>query len=229
MADLNPNPSSSSAPQGDGFPLESDDISTLLQTLLQSSAMPSSSSAPLHASQHHQQQQQSALAAAEEFRRQFGGSAAFSDSSSGLDFPFRGDCYAPGENERSRSAFSGAIGEGISEFDCETEKDQDLSDGQRNTGPSRGSTKRTRGAEFHNLSEKRRRQRINEKMKALQKLIPNSNKTDKASMLDEAIEYLKQLQLQVQVICVLQFNNFCNLESHISSLYAISVRSVNCS
>ncbi|XP_062003485.1 uncharacterized protein LOC133721001 isoform X3 [Rosa rugosa] len=29
-------------------------------------------------------------------------------------------------------------------------------------------------------------------------LIPNSNKTDKASMLDEAVEYLKQLQLQVQ-------------------------------
>ncbi|XP_062016238.1 transcription factor LRL1-like isoform X1 [Rosa rugosa] len=29
--------------------------------------------------------------------------------------------------------------------------------------------------------------------------IPNSNKTDKASMLDEAIEYLKQLQLQVQL------------------------------
>ncbi|KAK4346481.1 hypothetical protein RND71_032820 [Anisodus tanguticus] len=46
----------------------------------------------------------------------------------------------------------------------------------------------------------RRRSRINEKMKALQKLIPNSNKTDKASMLDEAIEYLKQLQLQVQML-----------------------------
>ncbi|KAK1403103.1 hypothetical protein POM88_002708 [Heracleum sosnowskyi] len=43
----------------------------------------------------------------------------------------------------------------------------------------------------------RRRSRINEKLKALQNLIPNSNKTDKASMLDEAIEYLKQLQLQV--------------------------------
>ncbi|KAF6143968.1 hypothetical protein GIB67_017576 [Kingdonia uniflora] len=37
-------------------------------------------------------------------------------------------------------------------------------------------------------------------MKALQNLIPNSNKTDKASMLDEAIEYLKQLQLQVQML-----------------------------
>ncbi|KAJ9540839.1 hypothetical protein OSB04_027345 [Centaurea solstitialis] len=59
--------------------------------------------------------------------------------------------------------------------------------------PSRNPSKRTRAAE-------RRRSRINEKMKALQKLIPNSNKTDKASMLDEAIEYLKQLQLRVQML-----------------------------
>lgn len=67
--------------------------------------------------------------------------------------------------------------------------------------PARGSgSKRSRAAEVHNLSEKRRRSRINEKMKALQNLIPNSNKTDKASMLDEAIEYLKQLQLQVQML-----------------------------
>ncbi|XP_044510505.1 transcription factor SPATULA-like isoform X2 [Mangifera indica] len=62
------------------------------------------------------------------------------------------------------------------------------------------SSKRSRAAEVHNMSEKRRRSRINEKMKALQNLIPNSNKTDKASMLDEAIEYLKQLQLQVQML-----------------------------
>ncbi|KAH6784322.1 basic helix-loop-helix DNA-binding superfamily protein [Perilla frutescens var. hirtella] len=66
--------------------------------------------------------------------------------------------------------------------------------------PPRCSSKRARAAEVHNLSEKRRRSRINEKMKALQNLIPNSNKTDKASMLDEAIEYLKQLQLQVQML-----------------------------
>ncbi|KAJ7958175.1 Transcription factor SPATULA [Quillaja saponaria] len=64
----------------------------------------------------------------------------------------------------------------------------------------RTSSKRTRAVEVHNLSEKRRRSRINEKLKALQNLIPNSNKTDKASMLDEAIEYLKQLQLQVQML-----------------------------
>ncbi|XP_009794497.1 transcription factor PIF1 [Nicotiana tabacum] len=62
------------------------------------------------------------------------------------------------------------------------------------------STKRSRAAEVHNLSERRRRDRINEKMRALQELIPRCNKTDKASMLDEAIEYLKSLQLQVQMM-----------------------------
>ncbi|XP_010904657.1 transcription factor PIF4 isoform X4 [Elaeis guineensis] len=78
--------------------------------------------------------------------------------------------------------------------------------------------RRSRSAEVHNLSERRRRDRINEKMKALQELIPHCNKllysrnighrhdvikfviTDKASMLDEAIEYLKSLQLQVQIM-----------------------------
>ncbi|KAH1227542.1 Transcription factor PIF1 [Glycine max] len=62
------------------------------------------------------------------------------------------------------------------------------------------STKRSHAAEVHNLSERRRRDRINEKMKALQELIPRCNKSDKASMLDEAIEYLKSLQLQVQMM-----------------------------
>ncbi|KAK8689308.1 hypothetical protein V6N13_088030 [Hibiscus sabdariffa] len=37
-------------------------------------------------------------------------------------------------------------------------------------------------------------------MRALQELIPNCNKVDKASMLDEAIEYLKTLRLQVQIM-----------------------------
>ncbi|MQM09102.1 hypothetical protein Taro_041966 [Colocasia esculenta] len=62
------------------------------------------------------------------------------------------------------------------------------------------SARRTRAAEVHNLAERRRRDRINEKMKALQELIPHCNKSDKASMLDEAIEYLKSLQLQLQMM-----------------------------
>lgn len=62
------------------------------------------------------------------------------------------------------------------------------------------SARRSRATEVHNLSERRRRDKINEKMRALQELIPHCNKSDKASMLDEAIQYLKSLQLQVQLM-----------------------------
>ncbi|CAF1944582.1 transcription factor PIF1 isoform X1 [Brassica napus] len=67
-------------------------------------------------------------------------------------------------------------------------------------GRGSSSTKRSRAAEVHNLSERKRRDRINERMKALQELIPCCNKSDKASMLDEAIEYMKSLQLQIQMM-----------------------------
>uniref|UniRef100_A0A251SD97 Putative myc-type, basic helix-loop-helix (BHLH) domain-containing protein n=1 Tax=Helianthus annuus TaxID=4232 RepID=A0A251SD97_HELAN len=45
-------------------------------------------------------------------------------------------------------------------------------------------------------------------LKALQTLVPNSNKIDKASMLDETIEYLKQLQLKVQCMQLQAQNRF---------------------
>ncbi|KAK3160633.1 hypothetical protein QOZ80_1BG0062210 [Eleusine coracana subsp. coracana] len=88
-----------------------------------------------------------------------------------------------------------------SQAECSASQDDDLEDesGGLRRSSSRG-TKRSRTAEVHNLSERRRRDRINEKMRALQELIPNCNKIDKASMLDEAIEYLKTLQLQVQMM-----------------------------
>ncbi|KAJ4966699.1 hypothetical protein NE237_018548 [Protea cynaroides] len=88
----------------------------------------------------------------------------------------------------------------LDDYDCESEDGLEAPEAPSKSAPPRSSSKRSRAAEVHNLSEKRRRSRINEKMKALQNLIPNSNKTDKASMLDEAIEYLKQLQLQVQML-----------------------------
>lgn len=63
------------------------------------------------------------------------------------------------------------------------------------------SASRSRSVEVHNLSERRRRDRINEKMKELRDLIPHhTNKTDKASMLGEAINYLKWLHHQIQIM-----------------------------
>ncbi|KAK1310765.1 Transcription factor UNE12 [Acorus calamus] len=37
-------------------------------------------------------------------------------------------------------------------------------------------------------------------MKALQELVPSSNKTDRAAMLDEIVDYVKFLRLQVKVL-----------------------------
>jgi len=78
--------------------------------------------------------------------------------------------------------------------------------------------RRSRAAEVHNLSERRRRDRINEKMRALQELIPHCNKTDKASMLDEAIEYLKSLQLQLQMMGVHQYMQRMVASPHVASM-----------
>ncbi|XP_044501805.1 transcription factor PIF4-like isoform X2 [Mangifera indica] len=86
------------------------------------------------------------------------------------------------------------------ESDCQSDAAELDSAGGNKSSQRSGSCRRSRSAEVHNLSERRRRDRINEKMRALQELIPHCNKTDKASMLDEAIEYLKSLQLQLQVM-----------------------------
>eukprot|EP00249_Psilotum_nudum_P023112 c28753_g2_i4 orf=43-1962(-) len=70
------------------------------------------------------------------------------------------------------------------------------------TGTPRPRVRARRGqaTDPHSIAERLRRERIAERMKSLQELVPNSNKTDKASMLDEIVEYVKFLQLQVKVL-----------------------------
>ncbi|KAJ8767948.1 hypothetical protein K2173_020888 [Erythroxylum novogranatense] len=60
--------------------------------------------------------------------------------------------------------------------------------------------RRGQATDPHSIAERLRRERIAERMKALQELVPNANKTDKASMLDEIVDYVKFLQLQVKVL-----------------------------
>ncbi|CDY31989.1 BnaA07g00060D [Brassica napus] len=90
--------------------------------------------------------------------------------------------------------------EAIDETECRNEVSPLARLVEAKQGRGSSSTKRSRAAEVHNLSERKRRDRINERMKALQELIPRCNKSDKASMLDEAIEYMKSLQLQIQMM-----------------------------
>uniref|UniRef100_A0A0E0A673 BHLH domain-containing protein n=1 Tax=Oryza glumipatula TaxID=40148 RepID=A0A0E0A673_9ORYZ len=60
--------------------------------------------------------------------------------------------------------------------------------------------RRGQATDPHSIAERLRREKISERMKNLQDLVPNSNKADKASMLDEIIDYVKFLQLQVKVL-----------------------------
>jgi hypothetical protein len=44
-----------------------------------------------------------------------------------------------------------------------------------------------------------RRERIGERLRALQELVPNGSKVDMVTMLDKAITYVKFMQLQLTV------------------------------
>lgn len=73
-------------------------------------------------------------------------------------------------------------------------------------GPStsnrNGSHRSQRGAatDPQSVYARNRRERINERLKVLQKLVPNGAKVDISTMLEEAISYVKFLQLQVKFL-----------------------------
>ncbi|XP_039156433.1 transcription factor UNE12 isoform X3 [Eucalyptus grandis] len=64
----------------------------------------------------------------------------------------------------------------------------------------RARARRGQATDPHSIAERLRRERINERMKALQELVPSCNKTDRAAMLDEIVDYVKFLRLQVKVL-----------------------------
>ncbi|CAN6827114.1 unnamed protein product [Brassica oleracea var. botrytis] len=57
--------------------------------------------------------------------------------------------------------------------------------------------RRGQATDPHSIAERLWRERIAERMKSLQEFVPNGNKIDKASMLDEIIDYVKFLQFLV--------------------------------
>ncbi|PSS30624.1 Transcription factor bHLH086 like [Actinidia chinensis var. chinensis] len=55
------------------------------------------------------------------------------------------------------------------------------------------------------IAAKNRRERISERLKTLQELVPNGSKVDLVTMLEKAIGYVKFLQLQVKVLATDEF------------------------
>ncbi|KAJ0962811.1 hypothetical protein J5N97_027933 [Dioscorea zingiberensis] len=66
-------------------------------------------------------------------------------------------------------------------------------------------TTTTSSKDPQSIAAKNRRERISERLKVLQDLVPNGNKVDLVTMLDKAISYVKFLQLQVKVLATDEF------------------------
>ncbi|CAL9082129.1 unnamed protein product [Musa textilis] len=75
----------------------------------------------------------------------------------------------------------------------------------------RGTTRRTKdkstspSKDPQSIAAKTRRERISERLKILQDLVPNGTKVDLVTMLEKAIGYVKFLQLQVKVLATDEF------------------------
>ncbi|XP_028780603.1 transcription factor bHLH84-like [Neltuma alba] len=55
-------------------------------------------------------------------------------------------------------------------------------------------------ADPQSVYARRRRERINERLRILQNLVPNGTKVDISTMLEEAVQYVKFLQLQIKLL-----------------------------
>ncbi|CAK9134089.1 unnamed protein product [Ilex paraguariensis] len=81
--------------------------------------------------------------------------------------------------------------------------------------------RRGQATDSHSLAERVRREKISERMKYLQNLVPGCNKiTGKAGMLDEIINYVQSLQRQVEFLSMKLAAVNPRLEFNINNLFA---------
>ncbi|KAF8107903.1 hypothetical protein N665_0116s0108 [Sinapis alba] len=66
----------------------------------------------------------------------------------------------------------------------------------------KGKTRATKGqaTDPQSLYARKRREKINERLRTLQNLVPNGTKVDISTMLEEAVNYVKFLQLQIKLL-----------------------------
>ncbi|CAA2961280.1 transcription factor bHLH85-like [Olea europaea subsp. europaea] len=104
-----------------------------------------------------------------------------------------------GENGRSTSSCS-------PEDDCNGSQELNGVENSESKGSatvnSNSKARASRGSatDPQSLYARRRRERINERLRILQNLVPNGTKVDISTMLEEAVHYVKFLQLQIKLL-----------------------------
>ncbi|KAM0861196.1 hypothetical protein ACQ4PT_046055 [Festuca glaucescens] len=129
-------------------------------------------------------------------------------------FEQAGQSGGSGSKKRKRSDEDQAKTTSASADSAETERGKDAN-GEETGEPQKEGYVHVRArsgqaTNRHNVAEKLRREKISERMKLLQDLVPGCNKvTGKAVMLDEIINYVQSLQRQVEVRKLISLSRLC--------------------
>ncbi|KAK7410995.1 hypothetical protein VNO78_02294 [Psophocarpus tetragonolobus] len=117
---------------------------------------------------------------------------------SSLSNPQSKDTAAEGRSKKQRKNNGGVKEEDKAK---EEKKDQRKCPEEPPTGYIHVRARRGQATDSHSLAERVRREKISERMKVLQRLVPGCDKvTGKALMLDEIINYVQSLQNQVEFL-----------------------------
>ncbi|KAM1031085.1 hypothetical protein ACFX2C_034924 [Malus domestica] len=121
------------------------------------------------------------------------------------------DCTTAGLNRQSSSCCSGEDQSNVASHSHENS--QELSGGVSVTSTSSlsptvaslnlsGKSRARRGSatDPQSLYARKRREKMNERLRVLQGLVPNGTKVDISTMLEEAVHYVKFLQLQIKLL-----------------------------
>ncbi|KAL2505758.1 BHLH domain-containing protein [Abeliophyllum distichum] len=105
-------------------------------------------------------------------------------------------------NEELEETNSG--GSGRSSSNCSSEDacngSQELNGGENSESKGKARASRGSATDPQSLYARRRREKINERLRILQNLVPNGTKVDISTMLEEAVHYVKFLQLQIKLL-----------------------------
>ncbi|XP_072952293.1 uncharacterized protein [Typha angustifolia] len=115
-----------------------------------------------------------------------------------------------GDEEENNAALNGQSSSCDSSDDDDSNGSQEMNGEGSTISTSKGShalnldgkSRAGRGSatDPQSLYARKRRERINERLRTLQNLVPNGTKVDISTMLEEAVQYVKFLQLQIKLL-----------------------------
>ncbi|KAF7811072.1 transcription factor bHLH84-like [Senna tora] len=110
-----------------------------------------------------------------------------------------GSCVVSNNNEEDR------ISQRQSSSSCCSEDESNNGGEASSLSPNKDasplkSNKAPPASDPQSVYARRRRERINERLRILQNLVPNGTKVDISTMLEEAVQYVKFLQLQIKLL-----------------------------